>query len=150
MSLLGSVVPRRHHHADSRSEDDEESAAGAAKTLHGRATVACIYARLGKRYLLVLAAGEHPGLSRMTSSSCGGRPGAPFARRALARVAWLESLLPARYWELNDDIITAALVQYSRIPAWSSQNNPAVRSGASKRHIIVAFSVGEVATCQLI
>ena len=132
----------------------EESAAGAAKTLHGRATVACICARSGKRYLLVLAAGEQPGLSGMTSSSCGG-PGPGPAWRAFraSRVAWLESpsLLPARYWELDDDVITASLKQYSRIPAWSSQDNPTVRFGASKRHInIVGFSVGEAATCHLI
>ena len=49
--------------------------------MHGRATVACICARSGKRHLLVLAAGEQPGLSRMTSTSCGDRPGAPPARR---------------------------------------------------------------------
>ena len=122
---------------------NEESAAGAAKTLHGRATVACICARSGKRHLLVLAAGEQPGLSRMTSSS-------GLAR--LPRVAWLESpsLLPARYWELDDGIITVALKQCSRIPAWSPQDNPAVQSGASKRHIIIAFQVGEAATCRLI
>ena len=103
---------------------NEESAAGAAKTLHGRATVACI------DHLLVVAAGEQPGLSRMTLSSCGDRPGAP----------------SARYWELDGDIIIVALKQYSRIPAWSSQDDP----GASKRYSIVAFSVGEAATCQLI
>ena len=49
--------------------------------MHGRATVACICARSGKRHLLVLAAGEQLGLSRITSSSCGDRPGAPSARR---------------------------------------------------------------------
>ena len=61
---------------------NEEPAAGAAKTLHGRATVACICALSGTRHLMVLAAGEQLELSRMTwSSSCGGRPGAPSARR---------------------------------------------------------------------
>ena len=43
--------------------------------------MACICARSGKRHILVLAADEQPGLSRMTSSSCGDRPGAPSARR---------------------------------------------------------------------
>ena len=81
------VGPILELRAASDSFSNEESAAGAAKTLHGRATVACIWARSGKRHLLVLAAGEQPGLSRMTSSSCGGRPGAPSARAS--RVAWL-------------------------------------------------------------
>ena len=43
--------------------------------------MACICARSGKRDLLVLAAGEQPALSGMTSSSCGDRPGAPSAHR---------------------------------------------------------------------
>ena len=44
--------------------------------------MACICVRSGKRHLLALSAGEQPGLSRMTSSSCGNRPGPPSARRA--------------------------------------------------------------------